>query len=60
MDIGSNDAPIMDDLSLEDYNVGAVVDGVIQNVFNNLAQYPQGGPGGADADGTADVMFPLG
>ena len=57
MSEGSNDAPIMDDMSLEDSNIGAVVDGVINNVLNNLKQYPQGEPGG---DGTSDVMFPLG
>ena len=57
MSEGSNDAPIMDDLSLEDSNIGAVVDGVISRVMDNIKQYPQGEPGG---DGTADVMFPLG
>ena len=57
MSEGSNDAPIMDDMRLEDSNIGAVVDGVVNNALNDIRQYPQGEPGG---DGTADVMLLLG
>ena len=57
MSEGSNDAPIMDDMALEDSNIGAVVDGVVSNALNDIKQYPQGEPGG---DGTADVMILLG
>ena len=57
MSEGSNDAPIMDDMALEDSNIGAVVDGVVNNALNDIKQYPQGEPGG---DGTADVMLLLG
>jgi alpha-mannosidase len=57
MSIGSNDAPIMDDPTLEDLNIGAIVDNVVANAYNDIKQYPQGEPGG---DGTADVLLLLG
>jgi alpha-mannosidase len=57
MSINSNDTPLMDDPTLEDFNVAAVVDGVVSHVADAISKYPNGEPGG---DGTMDVMFPLG
>lgn len=57
MSIYSNDTPLMDDPTLEDFNVAAVVDGVVSHVADAISKYPNGEPGG---DGTMDVMFPLG
>jgi len=57
MDIYSSDAPVMDDITLEDYNVGQVVEAVVNAAFDNIKKYPQGEPGG---DGTMDVLLPLG
>ncbi len=58
MDIYSNDAPLMDDPTLEDFNVAAVIDGVVSAAADAVSKYPNGEPGGDD--GTKDVMLPLG
>ena len=57
MSIYSNDTPIMDDERLEDYNVPAIVDRLVSIALDALKSVPQGGAG---ADGTRDIMLPLG
>ena len=56
-DYWSNDEPVMDDPRLEGYNVGAIVNATVATVMDALTKVPQGGAG---ADGTADIMLPLG
>jgi hypothetical protein len=46
-----------DDPSLEDYNVGSVIDDIVNAAFDDVSKYPNGQPGG---DGTMDVMLTLG
>ena len=50
-----NDSPIQDNPDLEDYNVGAVIDGFVNRVMDQVKKYPQGGQ-----DATADTLFMLG
>ena len=57
MDIYSENAPVMDDARLEDYNVAAIVDRLVSIALDALKSVPQGGAG---ADGTRDIMLPLG
>ena len=57
MDIYSEDAPVMDDTALEDYNVPAIVARLVEIAQDALKSVPQGGAG---ADGTLDIMLPLG
>jgi hypothetical protein len=56
-DYFSDDQPVMDDPRLEDYNVQSIVNATIATVQDALLKVPQGGPG---AEGTADIMLPLG
>jgi hypothetical protein len=57
LDVGGNDAPVMDDITLEDYNVGSIVELVVNRVQDAVSKYPQGQ---VAADGTADVLLPIG
>jgi hypothetical protein len=55
VDMAGNDAPIMDDPTLEDYNVPSIVDAVVAAAMSQNSTRPQG-----NQDATVDVMFPLG
>ena len=57
MSIYSDNTPIMDDTRLEDFNVPAIVDRLVSIALDALKSVPQGGAG---ADGTRDIMLPLG
>ena len=57
MDFWSNDQPIRDSPYLEDNNVALIVNHTVKTVMDALGVVPQGGPG---ADGTQDIMLPLG
>lgn len=56
MDFFSDDAPIMDDPRLEDYNVDSIINRTVSTVYDALKQVPQGGLD----DGTSDIMLVLG
>ena len=58
MSLGSSDAPIMDDQSLEDYNVNTIVTMTVDYVYEALKQVPQGNT--EQSEYGADIMLPLG
>ena len=57
MDVHSTDAPVMDDASLEDENVAAVVERLVAVAQDALRSVPQGHVGGG---GALDIMLLLG
>jgi alpha-mannosidase len=60
MEIGGSATPIMDDPTLELYNVDTIVTAVVDIVNDALSKIPQGGEGGAATPDGADIMLPFG